>query len=82
MHTLHPVVMQLVTTTWHAQLWLRIVATGKAAKEVIGDEAWVTETFIPCIQKRGAAIIAARKLSSALSAAQVRVNAYKKPTMV
>jgi len=43
---------------------------GKPAKEVIGDEAWYTGEFIPCIQKRGAAIIAARKLSSALSAAQ------------
>jgi len=43
---------------------------GKPAKEVIDDEAWYTGEFIPCIQKRGAAIIAARKLSSALSAAQ------------
>lgn len=43
---------------------------GKKAKEVIGDDGWYTSTFIPMIQKRGAAIIAARKLSSALSAAQ------------
>eukprot|EP00286_Rhodomonas_abbreviata_P024307 CAMPEP_0181310378 /NCGR_PEP_ID=MMETSP1101-20121128/12554_1 /TAXON_ID=46948 /ORGANISM="Rhodomonas abbreviata, Strain Caron Lab Isolate" /LENGTH=332 /DNA_ID=CAMNT_0023417003 /DNA_START=37 /DNA_END=1035 /DNA_ORIENTATION=- len=43
---------------------------GKPAKEVIDDEAWYTGEFIPMIQKRGAAIIAARKLSSALSAAQ------------
>jgi malate/lactate dehydrogenase len=56
---------------------LSLIETGKAAKEVIADEAWVTDTFIPCIQKRGAAIIAARKLSSALSAAQVCVYAYK-----
>mmetsp|Transcript_24977 Transcript_24977/g.59604 ORF Transcript_24977/g.59604 Transcript_24977/m.59604 type:complete len:332 (-) Transcript_24977:222-1217(-) len=44
--------------------------SGKPAKEVINDNDWYTGTFIPCIQKRGAAIIAARKLSSALSAAQ------------
>ena len=37
---------------------------------MIKDEAWYTNEFIPCVQKRGAAIIAARKLSSALSAAQ------------
>ena len=43
---------------------------GVAAKEVVKDEKWYTDEFIPCIQKRGAAIIAARKLSSALSAAQ------------
>mmetsp|Transcript_7746 Transcript_7746/g.23353 ORF Transcript_7746/g.23353 Transcript_7746/m.23353 type:complete len:330 (-) Transcript_7746:136-1125(-) len=43
---------------------------GKPAKEVIPDEEWYKNTFIPLVQKRGAAIIAARKLSSALSAAQ------------
>ena len=43
---------------------------GKPAKEVIGDDAWYKDVMIPCVQKRGAAIIAARKLSSALSAAQ------------
>jgi len=43
---------------------------GTPAKDVIKDDAWYTNEFIPCIQKRGAAIIAARKLSSALSAAQ------------
>lgn len=44
--------------------------TGTPAKDIIKDDAWYTNEFIPCIQKRGAAIIAARKLSSALSAAQ------------
>jgi len=43
---------------------------GASAKDTIKDDAWYTNEFIPCIQKRGAAIIAARKLSSALSAAQ------------
>eukprot|EP00285_Hemiselmis_virescens_P009627 CAMPEP_0173388300 /NCGR_PEP_ID=MMETSP1356-20130122/10641_1 /TAXON_ID=77927 ORGANISM="Hemiselmis virescens, Strain PCC157" /NCGR_SAMPLE_ID=MMETSP1356 /ASSEMBLY_ACC=CAM_ASM_000847 /LENGTH=332 /DNA_ID=CAMNT_0014345177 /DNA_START=26 /DNA_END=1024 /DNA_ORIENTATION=- len=43
---------------------------GTPAKDLIKDDAWVNDVMIPCVQKRGAAIIAARKLSSALSAAQ------------
>jgi malate dehydrogenase len=43
---------------------------GQPAMDVIKDEAWYKDVMIPCVQKRGAAIIAARKLSSALSAAQ------------
>jgi len=50
--------------------WSHATIDGKKASEVIEDRKWYEETFIPCIQKRGAAIIAARKLSSALSAAQ------------
>jgi len=42
---------------------------GKPAREVINDEAWLKDTFIPVVQQRGAAIIAARGLSSAASAA-------------
>jgi malate dehydrogenase len=42
---------------------------GKPATEVIGDEAWLKETFIPTVQQRGAAIIKARGSSSAASAA-------------
>ena len=38
------------------------------------DEAWYKETYIPKVQKRGAAIIAARKLSSAASAANAAVD--------
>ncbi len=44
------------------------------AKQAINDDKWVKETFIPCIQKRGAAVIAARKLSSAASAAKAIVD--------
>ena len=33
---------------------------GKAALDVIKDEAWLKDTFIPTVQKRGAAVIAAR----------------------
>jgi len=42
----------------------------KNAYEAIADENWIKNEFIPCVQKRGAAIIAARKLSSAMSAAK------------
>ena len=47
---------------------------GKAAAEVIGDQAWVEDTFIPTVQKRGAAIIEARGLSSAASAANAAID--------
>jgi malate dehydrogenase len=47
---------------------------GRPAPEVIGDEAWLRGEFIATVQKRGAAIIAARKLSSAGSAAAAVVD--------
>ena len=42
----------------------------KLVKEVIKDEAYLHGEFMTTVQKRGAAIIAARKASSALSAAK------------
>jgi malate dehydrogenase len=42
---------------------------GKNAAELIGDQQWVEQTFIPTVQQRGAAIIEARGASSAASAA-------------
>ena len=42
---------------------------GRSAAEVIGDEAWLKGEFFSTVQKRGAAIIAARGASSAASAA-------------
>ena len=42
---------------------------GRPAAEVVGDDTWVRETFIPTVAKRGAAIIEARGASSAASAA-------------
>lgn len=42
---------------------------GKPAPDVIGDRSWLENTFIETVQKRGAAIIAARGTSSAASAA-------------
>ena len=48
--------------------------SGKPAAEVIGDEAWLRSEFLPTVGKRGAAIIAARGLSSAASAANALVD--------
>ena len=47
---------------------------GKPANQVIRDDAWFSEAFIPCVQKRGAAIIAARGKSSAASAASACID--------
>jgi len=48
---------------------------GDPASEIITDNDWLQKTFTPCVQKRGAAIIAARKLSSAASAANATCDA-------
>jgi len=50
---------------------------GRAATEVIRDESWFTDTFLPTIQQRGAAIIKARGLSSAASGAHAIIYAVK-----
>ena len=50
---------------------------GRSAAEVIGDEAWLKETFIPAVQQRGAAIIKARGSSSAGSAANAIVDTVR-----
>ncbi len=47
---------------------------GKPANTVITDTTWLKETFFETVQKRGAAIIAARGLSSAASAANALVG--------
>jgi malate dehydrogenase len=47
---------------------------GKKAWPMINDQAWLEGTFIPTVQKRGAAIIEARGLSSAASAANAAVD--------
>ena len=47
---------------------------GRPAPEVIGDDSWLRETFIPTVQKRGAAVIEARGQSSAASAANAAIN--------
>ncbi|HSN41677.1 MAG TPA: malate dehydrogenase [Burkholderiales bacterium] len=47
---------------------------GKKAWSLINDQAWLEKEFIPTIQKRGAAIIDARGLSSAASAANAAIS--------
>ncbi len=47
---------------------------GKPAGEVIADQAWLEEDFIKTVQQRGAAIIKARGLSSAKSAAHAAIE--------
>jgi malate dehydrogenase len=47
---------------------------GVAATEAVGDQGWIEDTFIPTVQKRGAAIIDARGSSSAASAANAAID--------
>jgi malate dehydrogenase len=49
-------------------------AGGKKVWPAINDQNWLEKEFIPLIQKRGAAIIDARGLSSAASAANAAMN--------
>lgn len=50
---------------------------GRNAAEVINDQAWVEDYFIPTVAKRGAAIIDARGASSAASAASATIDAAR-----
>lgn len=56
---------------YHAQI------RGKPAAEVIQDKKWLQEQFVPIVQQRGAAVIAARGKSSAASAAAAIIDAVK-----
>ena len=47
---------------------------GKNAAELVDDQDWLENTFLPTVQQRGAAIIAARGASSAASAANATVE--------
>src|SRR4051794_11302723 len=49
-------------------------AEGKKLWPMINDQGWLENTFIPTVQKRGAAIIDARGLSSAASAANAAID--------
>ncbi len=53
---------------FHAQI------AGRSAVEAVGDQAWIADTFIPTVAKRGAAIIEARGASSAASAANAAID--------
>ena len=50
---------------------------GKNAAEVVDDQAWIENEFIPTVAKRGAAIIEARGSSSAASAASATIDAAR-----
>jgi malate dehydrogenase len=50
---------------------------GRAATELIRDEAWLQGEFIATVQQRGAAILKARGLSSAASAANAVVDTVR-----
>jgi malate dehydrogenase len=54
--------------------WSQATIGGKSVSEVVGDDAWLKETFIPTVAKRGAAIIEARGASSAASAANAAID--------
>ncbi len=47
---------------------------GKMVKDLINDQDWNANTFLPTVGKRGAAIIEARGLSSAASAANAAID--------
>src|SRR5690606_15746211 len=47
---------------------------------MINDQAWLEQTFIPTVQKRGAAIIEARGLSSAATAASAAIDHMRDST--
>ncbi len=47
---------------------------GQSVKDMINDQAWNKDTFLPTVGKRGAAIIEARGLSSAASAANAAID--------
>jgi malate dehydrogenase len=74
-----------ITAVKHATIWGNHSATqypdarnatinGKPVFDVISDHAWLDGDFISTVQKRGAAIIEARGLSSAASAANAAID--------
>jgi malate dehydrogenase len=74
-----------VTDVSHMTIWGNHSATqypdifhaevgGKNAAELVNDQAWLENDFIPTVQKRGAAIIEARGASSAASAASATID--------
>ncbi len=50
---------------------------GRPCTDVIGHEEWLKGTFIPTVQQRGAAILKARGLSSAASAANAAIDTVR-----
>jgi malate dehydrogenase len=50
---------------------------GKPALDLISDRKWCEEVFVPAVQQRGAAVIAARQKSSAASAANAVIDSIR-----
>jgi malate dehydrogenase len=50
------------------------IAGGQPVRALVNDDTWLKETFIPTVAKRGAAILEARGLSSAASAANAAID--------
>jgi malate dehydrogenase len=61
------------SATQYPDLYNALVNDRNAA-ELVGDQDWLASTFLPTVQKRGAAIIEARGASSAASAANATVE--------
>ena len=61
------------STTQYPDL-LHAKVNGRNAAEVVDDQAWIEDDFIPTVQKRGAAVIEARGASSAASAANAAID--------
>ncbi|MBW3647133.1 MAG: malate dehydrogenase [Actinobacteria bacterium] len=54
--------------------WSQATVGGKPVAEVVGDDDWLRDTFIPTVAKRGAAVLEARGSSSAASAANAAIG--------
>lgn len=61
------------STTQYPDIY-SVESGGKNVWDAINDEAWLADNFIPTVAKRGAAIIEARGLSSAASAANAAIE--------
>jgi malate dehydrogenase len=61
------------STTQYPDLFNALVR-GQSAAELINDQEWLESTFLPTVQKRGAAVIDARGASSAGSAANATIE--------
>jgi malate dehydrogenase len=61
------------SATQYPDLFTTLI-NGRSAAEVVNDQEWIENTFIPTVAKRGAAIIEARGASSAASAANAAID--------
>ncbi len=64
------------STTQYPDIFHAEVA-GKNAADIVRDQDWLENEFLPTVQKRGAAIIEARGASSAASAANATIDAAR-----